>query len=83
MAKKRTEMRSKTGKLLYAVRDEKGEFVDIQTYQRAHAADMRFHSKAELDKKAKKKIAGKSVKKKAAKKAAKKKSTKRAKWPRL
>jgi hypothetical protein len=33
-------MRSKAGKLLYAVRDEKGEFVDIQTYQRAHADDM-------------------------------------------
>ena len=80
MAKKRTEMRSKAGKLLYAVRDEKGEFVDIQTYQRAHADDMRFHSKAELEKKAKKKATvGKPAKKKAAKKGAKKKAKKGAK----
>ena len=57
----------------------KAEFVDIQTYQRTHAADMRFHSKAELEKKAKKKTAGKPAKKKAAKKVAKKKSTKCAK----
>ena len=41
MATKRTTHRSQTGKKLYAVRDEKGRFVDIQTYQRAHAADLR------------------------------------------
>jgi hypothetical protein len=28
-------MYSSAGKKLYAVRDEKGEFTDIQTYQRA------------------------------------------------
>ncbi|HZZ73616.1 MAG TPA: hypothetical protein VFE24_15290 [Pirellulales bacterium] len=64
MARKRTEMRSKSGKLLYAVRDAKGEFVDIQTYQRAHADDMRFRSQAELEQQAK------AAKKKAAPKKA-------------
>jgi hypothetical protein len=69
--KKRTEMRSKAGKLLYAVRDEKGEFTDIQTYQRAHSADMRHKSKAETEAAEKKKPA----KKKKAKAATKKKKT--------
>jgi len=41
MPNKRTTHRSSTGKKLYAVRDEKGRFVDIQTYQKAHAADLR------------------------------------------
>lgn len=41
MPLKRTTHRSSTGKKLYAVRDENGRFVDIQTYQRAHAADLR------------------------------------------
>jgi DNA-binding protein HU-beta len=46
MATKRTTHRSTSGKKLYAVRDEKGRFVDIQTYQRAHSADLRKrHSK--------------------------------------
>ena len=53
MAKKRTVLRSKAGKKLYAVRDEKGEFTDIQSYQRAQSQDMKRTSKAELDKKAK------------------------------
>jgi hypothetical protein len=44
---KRTTHRSSTGKKLYAVRDAKGRFKDIQTYQRAHAADLRKKSKAE------------------------------------
>jgi hypothetical protein len=53
---KRTTHRSQTGKKLYAVRDAKGKFRDIQTYQRAHAADLRHTSKAERAKgKAKKK----------------------------
>ena len=48
MAKaKRTTHRSSTGKKLYAVRDSKGRFKDIQTYQRAHAADLRKKSKKE------------------------------------
>ena len=46
----RTTHRSKTGKKLYAVRDAKGKFRDIQTYQRAHSADLRRTSKAELAK---------------------------------
>ena len=53
MAKKRTVLRSRAGKKLYAVRDEKGEFTDIQSYQRAQSQDMKRTSKAELDKKAK------------------------------
>jgi hypothetical protein len=44
---KRTTLRSSTGKKLYAVRDADGKFKDIQTYARAHAADMRRTSKAE------------------------------------
>jgi len=44
----RTTHRSSAGTKLYAVRDTKGRFVDIQTYKRAHAADLRSKSKAEL-----------------------------------
>jgi hypothetical protein len=44
---KRTTHRSSKGKKLYAVRDKKGRFRDIQTYQRAHSADMRRRSKKE------------------------------------
>jgi hypothetical protein len=45
-----------TGKKLYAVRDAKGRFVDIQTYERAHRADLKRKSKAEIAiKKSKKK----------------------------
>ena len=49
MATRRTTMRSRSGKKLYAVRDESGQFKDIQTYKRAHAADMRQKSKAEKE----------------------------------
>ena len=49
MATRRTTMRSKAGTKLYAVRDESGQFKDIQTYKRAHAADLRQQSKAEKD----------------------------------
>lgn len=52
---KRTTHRSSTGKKLYAVRDKTGKFKDIQTYQRAHAADLRSKSKAEKSSAAKKK----------------------------
>lgn len=51
MPTKRTTHRSVKGTKLYAVRDSKGRFVDIQTYKRAHAADMRRKSKAETAKK--------------------------------
>ena len=44
---RRTTHRSKSGKKLYAVRDAKGRFKDIQTYERAHRADMKRKSKAE------------------------------------
>ena len=47
MSMKRTTHRSVKGTKLYAVRDSKGRFVDIQSYKRAHAADMRRKSKAE------------------------------------
>jgi hypothetical protein len=48
---KRTTHRSVAGTKLYAVRDSKGRFVDIQSYKRAHAADMKRKSKAEMAKK--------------------------------
>jgi DNA-binding protein HU-beta len=51
MATKRTTHRSKTGKKLYAVRDEKGQFKDIQTYKRAHGQDVRRRAKSESTKK--------------------------------
>jgi len=47
MPMKRTAHRSVKGTKLYAVRDAKGRFLDIQTYKRAHTADMRRKSKAE------------------------------------
>jgi hypothetical protein len=46
----RTTHRSRTGKKLYAVRDAKGRFKDIQTYKRAHAMDIKRKSKAEKGK---------------------------------
>jgi hypothetical protein len=54
MPSRRTTHRSKTGKKLYAVRDASGKFKDIQTYQRAHAADLRHTSKAEKARRKKK-----------------------------
>ncbi len=66
MAKaKRTTHRSSKGKKLYAVRDASGKFKDIQTYERAHRADLAKTSKAEAAK-------GKGKKKAGRKKAAKK-----------
>ncbi len=49
----RTTHRSTAGKKLYAVRNAKGQFVDIQTYERAHRADLARRSKAEITRKAK------------------------------
>ena len=37
---RRTTHRSATGTKLYAVRDAKGRFKDIQTYKRAHGSDI-------------------------------------------
>jgi DNA-binding protein HU-beta len=53
MAKKakRTVLRSSKGKKLYAVRNAKGQFKDIQSYKRAHSMDMKRKSKAEKKKK--------------------------------
>ncbi len=44
---KRTTHRSAKGKKLYAVRDKKGKFKDIQTYERAHGADIKRKSRSE------------------------------------
>jgi hypothetical protein len=51
-ASRRTTHRSSKGTKLYAVRAADGTFKDIQTYKRAHAADLRTSSKAETSKKA-------------------------------
>ncbi|HII66303.1 TPA: hypothetical protein HA372_04980 [Candidatus Woesearchaeota archaeon] len=48
---RRTTHRSSRGKKLYAVRDSKGRFKDIQTYKRAHGRDIKRSSKAERAKK--------------------------------
>ena len=62
MAKaRRTTHRSSTGTKLYAVRDASGRFKDIQTYERAHRADLAKTSKTE--KTARKKAARKTAKK--------------------
>jgi hypothetical protein len=57
MAKKarRTTHRSTTGTKLYAVRDAQGRFKDIQTFKRAHGADIRRKSGSEKTAAAKKK----------------------------
>jgi len=68
---KRTVMYSSAGKKLYAKRDAGGKFKDIQSYQRAHAADLRRTAKDE----APRKPAAKA--KAAAKKAAPKKAAAR------
>ncbi len=48
---KRTTMRSSKGTKLYAVRDKKGKFKDIQTYKRAHGQDIKRKSSTEKTKK--------------------------------
>jgi hypothetical protein len=44
---RRTTHRSSKGTKLYAVRDAKGRFKDIQTYKRAHGQDIKRKSKKE------------------------------------
>jgi len=44
---RRTTHRSVSGTKLYAVRDAKGRFKDIQTYKRAHSQDIKRKSKKE------------------------------------
>jgi len=45
--KKRTTHRSPAGKKVYAKRDTKGKFEDVQSYRRAHGSDVKRVSKAE------------------------------------
>jgi len=75
---RRTTHRSSKGAKLYAVRGKDGTFKDIQTFKRAHAADLRSKSKDEAAaevKKAKKSAVKKAAVKKAkAKKAVAKKA---------
>lgn len=74
MAKaRRTTHRSSAGKKLYAVRDSEGKFKDIQTYERAHRADLARSSRSEQAAKAK--SAKSAAKKKSAKKATKRRTT--------
>jgi hypothetical protein len=44
---RRTTHRSVSGTKLYAVRDSKGRFKDIQTYKRAHDQDLKRKSRKE------------------------------------
>jgi len=64
----RTTHRSTAGKKLYAVRDASGRFKDIQTFERAHRADLAKTSKAEAAGGKKKVAKKKAAKKKVAKK---------------
>jgi uncharacterized protein YjhX (UPF0386 family) len=50
-ATQRTTHRSSKGTKLYAVRDAKGRFKDIQTFKRAHGADLKRKAKKEAAKK--------------------------------
>ena len=43
----RTTHRSSSGTKLYAVRNAKGQFKDIQTYKRAHSQDLKRNAKKE------------------------------------
>jgi len=47
MPAKRTTHRSSKGTKLYAVRDKKGQFKDIQTYKKAHGQDIKRKSRKE------------------------------------
>ena len=44
---KRTTHKSSSRKKLYAVRDAKGRFKDIQTFKRAHGQDVKRKGKKE------------------------------------
>jgi DNA-binding protein HU-beta len=44
---RRTTHRSASGRKLYAVRDSRGRFKDIQTYRRAHSQDIRCRARNE------------------------------------
>ena len=54
MAKaRRTTHRSSKGTKLYAVREQKGKFKDIQSYKRAHGGDIKRKAKKEAPRKKK------------------------------
>ena len=55
MPVKRSTMKSRGGKKVYAVRDKSGKFKDIQSYKRAHGSDVKRRSKAESGRKSSKK----------------------------
>lgn len=76
MPARRTTHRSSQGKKLYAVRNSDGSFKDIQTFERAHRADLAKTSMAEKAAGTRKKTAKKAAKKKAAKKKAAKRTKK-------
>jgi hypothetical protein len=59
--KKRTTLSSSRGKKLYAARDAKGKFEDVQSYKRAHGSDVKRVSRSET---AARKKAGLSARKK-------------------
>jgi hypothetical protein len=60
---RRTTHRSTAGKKLYAVRDARGRFKDIQTYERAHRDDLAHTSRAEAAARRKKAAKKKTAKK--------------------
>ena len=68
-AKKRTTHSTSADSKVYAKRDRKGKFEDIQSYKKAHGSDVKRVSKAET---AARKKAGMPTRKKAKKKATKK-----------
>ncbi len=47
MPNQRTTHRSQSGAKLYAERNARGEFTDVQSYKRAHGQDVKRTSKAE------------------------------------
>ena len=65
---RRTTHRSAKGSKLYAVRAADGTFKDIQTYKRAHGADVKRKSSAETAKAAPKKTTTRARKKASKKK---------------
>ena len=65
---RRTTHRSAKGTKLYAVRAADGTFKDIQTYKRAHGADVKRKSGAETAKAASKKTTTRARKKSSKKK---------------
>jgi hypothetical protein len=53
MPGKRTTHRTSSGSKVYAVRDKSGKFKDVQSYKKAHGADVKKRSRSESSKKKK------------------------------